>query len=335
MPCRHDRALGCTSVVIGGAAAQSHELESWNLMRSAEETSEGRAHITSQTAAFWMSALAQLFKARVVGLLVFASIAGALVGAHGWPGWHRLVLLVTTGALAATGSSVINEYLEREPDARMQRTRSRPMVTGAIQAAPWVWVLGAAMIAAPAVAVLPANPALALFLTLGAIIYIGVYTLWLKPRSPLNVVIGGAAGSCAVLSGGAAVGAWNDPGVLALALLVFFWSPTHFWSLALACREDYARAGTPMLPVVTTPRRAAAWGLVHALLSGGVGLALALQPGLGWVYLAPTLGVTAVLWRQAAGLVIHPTREQAWRLFHTSNLYLGLVLVFAGAAIVL
>ena len=85
------------------------------------------------------------------------------------------------------------------------------MVTGAIPAAAWVWVLGAAMIAAPAIAVLPANPALALFLTLGAIIYIGVYTLWLKPRSPLNVVIGGTAGSCAVLSGGAAVGAWSDP----------------------------------------------------------------------------------------------------------------------------
>ena len=122
-------------------------------------------------------------------------------------------------------------------------------------------------------AVLPANPALALFLTLGAIIYIGVYTLWLKPRSPLNVVIGGAAGSCAVLSGGAAVGAWSDPGVLALALLVFFWSPTHFWSLALACREDYERAGTPMLPVVTTARRAATWGLIHAMASGVAGLA--------------------------------------------------------------
>ena len=90
-----------------------------------------------------------------------------------------------------------------------------------------------------------------------------------------------------------------------------------------------------MLPVVTTPRRAAAWGLVHALASGVVGLAPALLLGWGWAYALPTLAVTLVLWREAGRLVAHPTRDQAWRLFHTSNVYLGLVLVFAGAASVL
>jgi heme o synthase len=301
-------------------------------MKCAENSRGGLPPVIADSEVSLACSLTQLFKLRVVGLLVFAAMAGAFAGAHGWPGAGRLLLLCIVGGLASTGASAINEYLERDADARMARTADRPMVTGAIPAAAWVWVLGVVMIAAPAVAVLPANPALALFLTLGAIIYIGVYTLWLKPRSPLNVVIGGAAGSCAVLSGGAAVGAWSDFGVLALALLIFFWSPTHFWSLALACREDYERAGTPMLPVVTTARRAAMWGLIHALASGLAGLALALQPGWGWAYALPTLAVTLLLWREAVCLVAHPTRAQAWRLFHTSNVYLGLVLVFAGVA---
>ena len=93
------------------------------------------------------------------------------------------------------------------------------------------------------------NPALATAIGVGAIIYIGVYTIWLKPRSILNIVIGGAAGSMAVISGGAASHAWNSAGVLSLALLVFIWTPTHFWSLAMAYRNDYASAGFPMLPV--------------------------------------------------------------------------------------
>ena len=270
--------------------------------------------------------LSRLFKWRVVALLLFAAFAGAFLGAGGWSGTGAVVILSLTGGLAAAGASAINQHLEREADALMVRTWNRPLVTGAIVRSGWVPFVGAVLIVVPVLLVLSSNPALALWVALGSIIYLGVYTMWLKPRTPLNVVIGGAAGSCAVLSGGAAVGAGADLGVLGLALLLFLWSPTHFWSLALACRDDYARAQVPMLPVVTTPRRAAFWSLAHAVGSGVVGLALACHPALGVFYLLPVLAVTLYLLRQSYRSVLCPSEGRAWRLFHASNFYLGVLL---------
>lgn len=271
--------------------------------------------------------LVTLFKLRIVALLLFAAVAGAFLGAGGWPGPTTLTVLLVAGGFAAGGASALNEYLEREADARMGRTRNRPLVTGEIARPGWVAVLGTAMILAPSLAVLSTNPALAFFLVLGAIIYVGVYTLWLKPRTAWNIVIGGAAGSCAVLSGGAAAGAWADPGVLALALVIFLWTPIHFWSLAVVYREDYARAGVPMLPVRTTPRRAAFWGLVHGVAGGLTGLALILHPALGPLYLVPVLGATLVLLREGWRLFARPSGRQASRVFHASNLYLAVLLL--------
>ncbi|NOZ28905.1 MAG: protoheme IX farnesyltransferase [Chloroflexi bacterium] len=270
--------------------------------------------------------LAVLFKLRIVTLLLFSAAAGLFLGAGRWPGPGPLLLLLVTGGVTAAGASALNEYLEREADARMRRTRQRPLVAGTLSRTAWVPVLGMAMISIPALAVLPGNPALAFFLAAGAIVYLGVYTIWLKPRTVLNIVIGGAAGSCAVLSGGAVVGAWTDPGVLGLAAVVFFWTPIHFWSLALVYREDYARAGVPMLPVRTTSRRAAFWGAVHGLVAGMIGVMLARHPALGPLYLAFTSAVTLYLLAQGVRLVVHPSRRRAWRLFHASNFYLAVVL---------
>ena len=148
------------------------------------------------------------------------------------PAWKSVV-----GGLAAAGSSALNQYLERDSDRTMKRTRKRPLVTGAIARPGWIPYLATLMILLPSLAVLPFNPALTFFLLLGAVIYVGLYTLWLKPRTLLNIVLGGAAGSAAVLSGSAAAGAWNDPGAVTLALLVFLWTPCHFWSLAIVYQE--------------------------------------------------------------------------------------------------
>ena len=273
--------------------------------------------------------LIALFKLRVVLLLLFAAVAGVFVGAGEWPGVKPLVLLLLTGGVTSAGASAINEYLERESDARMQRTRQRPLVTGTISRPRWILALGSVMVVTPALVVLPNNPTLSFFLISGAAIYVGVYTIWLKPRTPLNIVIGGTAGSCTVLSGGAAVGAWADPGVLALALLVFLWTPIHFWSLALAYRDDYERAGVPMLPVRTTPRRSALWGALHSLAGGVTGLALSLHPSLGLLYLIPTVVATLYLWSASGRLIVQPTRQRARQTFHISNFYLALVLLFA------
>lgn len=270
-----------------------------------------------------------LFKVRVVSLLVLAALGGLFLGARGWPGVGPLLLVLVTGGLAAMGSSAWNQYLERGSDALMARTRRRPLVTGAIARPSWVPYAATAMIAAPVLAVLPFNPALALFLVLGAIIYVVIYTIWLKPRTNLNIVIGGLAGSAAVLAGGAAVQAWTAPAVIALAILLFFWTPIHFWALALVYREDYARANVPMLPVTTSGRAAAGWGFLHGVGAGLAGVGLAFQPGLGPVYGLPVAVMTGLLLYQGARLIADPTPRRAYRLFHTSNFYLFVVLLAA------
>ena len=181
--------------------------------------------------------LISLFKLRVVSLLLFAAIGGAFLGAGGIPSWAALITLIATGTLAAGGASAINQYLERESDSHARRTRLRPLASGDIEH-PWiVLAIAISMILVAVAAVFPSNPTMSFYLALGALIYVGVYTIWLKPRSVLNIVIGGAAGSCAVMTGGAAVGAANDPGVIALAMLVFLWTPAHFWALQCSIKR--------------------------------------------------------------------------------------------------
>ena len=286
-----------------------------------------KAPATLQAGVSLRKSLLVLFKVRVVLLLLFAAVAGAFITTSGWPGASTLAVLLIAGGMAAAGASAINQYLEQELDARMERTHRRPLAARAFIRPEWIPYLGALMILLPSLAVLPFSPALTFFLLLGAAIYIVVYTIWLKPRTPLNIVVGGAAGSAAVLSGSAAAGDWNEPGAAILALLVFLWTPTHFWSLAIAYRDDYARGGVPMLPVQAGPRTAASWVLLHA--SGAVlaALVLAAHPALGWLYLAPVGLASTALLVMSALLIAKPGKERALALFHTSNLYLGIVML--------
>ena len=268
-----------------------------------------------------------LFKLRVVFLLLVAATAGAFLAAGGWPGLGTLLLTWLTGGMAAAGASAINQYWERFSDQSMGRTRQRPLASGAIANPRWVPAVGLLLIFIPSLAVLPFNPPLTTFLLLGAFIYVVIYTIWLKPRTLLNVVIGGAAGSAAVLSGSAAAGAWNAPGALVLAAILFLWSPFHFWSLALLYRDEYARADFPMLPTTTSPRQAAWWVMSHTLPTGMSGLLLALLPSLGWVYFVPVFAVTADLLLRNVKLIIDPSPRHARSMFLSSNLYLLVVLV--------
>ena len=270
-----------------------------------------------------------LFKLRVVILLVLSSLGGALLASGGTISAANLGLLLVTGILSASGASAINQYLERSSDALMRRTLNRPLANGLISK-PGI-ILGVAVgfiLLAIGLALNAGNPALAVFLALGASIYIGIYTVWLKPRTVLNIVIGGAAGSCAVLSGSAAAGNWSEPGAVALALLIFIWTPTHFWSLAMAFRDDYSRAGVPMLPTVVSDRATAWWIALHTVATAVVALMLAVHPELGMVYLIPIVLATVwILWHSIR-LITHPERQQAFKVFKISNLYLGLVLIF-------
>ncbi len=284
-----------------------------------------RGRTLSRTLGDALATVVVLFKLRVVLLLLFAALGGAMLGSMGAPTMGELALLMLTGTLSAAGSSALNQYIERNRDGDMKRTRRRPLVTGTIRPTPVLVSAASMVLGGSAIAWLAGNPALAAWLAIGALIYVGVYTIWLKPRSVLNVVIGGAAGSAAVISGGAAVGAWADGGVWLLAGLLFTWSPMHFWSLALAYRTDYARVDVPMLPVVLHRDRAVFWMLAHAVATVIFGLLLG--PALGWLYLVPVVPGSAWLLRESAALARDYSGARALSVFKVSNIYLTLVLL--------
>ena len=274
----------------------------------------------------FLKTLVTLFKLRIVILLLFAALGGAFLGAQGVPTLKEVIAVIITGTLAAGGASAINQYLEIKSDAQMRRTMKRPLAAGVIERPALVlWVAGA-MVLAAVLMVLFTRPAMALYLFLGALIYVGVYTIWLKPRSVLNIVIGGAAGSMAVMTGGAAVGAASDPGVIVLALLLFLWTPAHFWALAMFYEEDYARADVPMLPVKATAGNTAWWIFAHAASTGLAAVLLAVHPALGWTYFVPTVIITVMMMISSLRLIRNPERKQAIKLFVLSNIFLAMVL---------
>ncbi len=281
---------------------------------------------------YLLGQFAVLFKVRVVALLLLAAIGGAFLGAGGRPAWMDLLVLALSGFSAAAGASAINQILERDVDGRMKRTLRRPMVTGSLRHPNGLLALAIAMAIVPSLALLSSNPALAFFLLLGAVIYVGVYTIWLKPRTILNIVLGGAAGSAAVLAGGAAVGAWQAPAVLILSLLVFAWTPSHFWSLSLLYRKDYQRSGFPMIGASTPVGSAGVWILVHTVVTGLAGLGLALTPGLGWGYALVSAGAFAWWLSTGVALLRSPSPAQIRRAFMASNGYLMIILLAAAGA---
>jgi protoheme IX farnesyltransferase len=217
----------------------------------------------------------------------------------------------------------------------MARTRGRAFVTGALSASPaWLYLIGLMLVASVGAAAWVLNPVSALFVFLGAFFYGVVYTVWLKRRTWWNIVIGGLAGSFAVLAGAAAVDPSLGPLPLLLALVLFLWTPPHFWSLAIAHRSDYAEAGIPMLPVVAGDARAARAVLIATLLLVAVSL-LPVLFGAGSIYLAGAVAGGAYFILRAAALSRSPSRRTAMASFLASLLQLSLLLIAASADTVL
>jgi protoheme IX farnesyltransferase len=208
-------------------------------------------------------------------------------------------------------------------------------VTGALKHGLfWLWVIGAMVVSSCIAVLVAANALAALYVFLGAFTYGVVYTVWLKRRTWWNIVVGGLAGSFAVLAGAAAVSPAPGPEALALALVLFLWTPPHFWSLAIACRADYAAAGVPMLPVVVGDARAAraihlsAWLLVTASL-------LPALFSMGILYLASAAAGGAFFLLRCRALVQQPSRETARAAFLASLVQLAAVLFGAIADVAL
>ena len=262
--------------------------------------------------------LIALTKPGVTGVLVFTSMATALAGGGAALAFARLMLLGAAGALAAGGASALNHYFEREVDAQMPRTAGRPLPSGMLvpPAAALVWGLGLCL-AGVAVAVLSLPIGSAIFITLGILIYVPLYTLFLKRRSVLNIVIGGAAGSCAVLAGWAAADVGWRLMPVALAATVFFWTPAHFWAFAILHDVEYRLAGFPMLPSVVGSQRAAPYVFLHAALTVAASLLALRGLPLGLVAIAGAvlLVVCVRLWRL-------PNHARARSVYMVSNYYL-------------
>ncbi|MGA8053173.1 MAG: heme o synthase [Burkholderiales bacterium] len=211
----------------------------------------------------------------------------------------------------------------------MQRTRKRPFVSGRLaHHRGWPLLIAAMTALAVAAAWLAVNPYAALYTFLGGFFYAIVYTVWLKRRTWWNIVIGGLAGSFAVLAGAAAVTPALSPEALLLAFILFLWTPPHFRSLAIAFRDDYKAAGVPMLPVVKGDRVAGKAILVHAVLLVALSLAMALMRP-GWIYLAFAAAGGWYFIKHALRVAAEPNRVTAMRCFHASLMQLSLVLLGA------
>ena len=271
-----------------------------------------------------------LFKLRIGLVIGFTAVVGlAITPGRSMAGWEVLLLMLAV-TLASAAAGAFNQYYERDVDARMRRTSRRAFVTGRLHAST-AWLAAIVAIGASGVllAALAFNAAAAAYTFLGAFTYGVVYTVWLKRRTSWNIVIGGLAGSFAVLAGAAAV----TPDVaaplpLAFAFILFLWTPPHFWSLAIACRDDYAAAGIPMLPIVTGDARAARIVFASACMLVAASVVPAML-GMGAVYLASAIAGGAWLLAKAWALAHMPDRRHAMATFHASLVQLTMLLVAA------
>ena len=281
-----------------------------------------------------MRAVLNLFKVRIGVAIALAAAAGLAVE-DGALGFQKSLILVLAVLAASAAAGAFNQYVERDLDVKMARTSKRPFVTGALKHGLfWLWVIGAMVVSSCIAVLVAANALAALYVFLGAFTYGVVYTVWLKRRTWWNIVVGGLAGSFAVLAGAAAVSPAPGPEALALALVLFLWTPPHFWSLAIACRADYAAAGVPMLPVVVGDARAAR--AIH--LSAWLLVAASLLPAffsMGILYLASAAAGGAFFLLRCRALVRQPSRETARAAFLASLVQLAAVLFGAIADVAL
>jgi len=270
-----------------------------------------------------------LFKLRIGVLIMITALVGMAVSPGPAPSLAQVLVLALSVLIASASAGAFNQYVEHESDRLMARTRKRAFATGALPHHPaWLALMAVLLAGAVAAAWLVLNAAAALYVFLGAFFYGVVYTLWLKRRTALNIVIGGLAGSFAVLAGAAAIDPNLGPLPVLLALVLFLWTPPHFWSLAIANKTDYADAGVPMLPVVVGTERAAriVLGSTVALFVASL---LPLGFGAGPVYAVGALVGGLHFVHKSWLLVRQPSRSTAMGSFFASLIQLSLLLVAA------
>ncbi len=278
-----------------------------------------------------------LTKPKIIPLLLLASLGAAVAAARGVPTLSVIVGLLVGGSLASGGALALNSYLEVGTDSKMKRTRNRPLPAGRIVPPRHALYLGLGLIAAGVVvAALTVDATAVFFIALGAFVYVPIYTVILKPRTSWNIVLGGFAGSCAALAGWYAVTSANALTGWVLAALVFVWTPSHFWSLAVLTEQDYSSVGIPMLPSVVGPEAATKYIVANTLLLIPVSLLFAFYlAGVGLaVYLAVAVAFGAALLGTNIKLYRDPSKANAWLAFKFSSPYLAVIFAAAMVAVV-
>ena len=268
-----------------------------------------------------VAAYVALTKPRIIELLLITTVPSMVLAAGAWPGTWLVLATLIGGSLSAGGANTLNMYYDRDIDEIMRRTRARPLarhevpprnafvfgVALGVAGFVWLWVFTTLLAAAISTAAL--------------LFYVFVYTKRLKRATVQNIVIGGAAGAAPTLVGWAAVSGTVGVPAWVLFLIVFYWTPPHFWALALRYQDDYAAAGVPMLPVVAGVEATTRRMLLYTGLMVGVSLLLVPLGGMSWIYLGSAVGLGAWFLWDTWRVVRHP--EDAMRLFTTSTVYLS------------
>jgi protoheme IX farnesyltransferase len=275
----------------------------------------------------------RLTKPRVIELLLVTTVPAMILAAGETPSIPLILAVLLGGALAAGGANTINCWIERDRDQLMRRTHNRPLPAGIVEPV-HALVFGIALeIVAFAWLTLTVNLLAASLAVSAMLFYVFVYTIWLKPRSPQNIVIGGAAGAVPVLVGWAAVTGELAAPAWVLFAIVFFWTPPHFWALALRYHDDYLAAGVPMLPVVKGTAAATRGILIYSVIVVGVTLVLAPVADLGLLYIVAAVVLGAALVIEAVRLRRDPDR--ALSFFKFSNAYLAALFVAVAADVLI
>lgn len=262
-----------------------------------------------------------LTKPRIIELLLITTVPAMVLADGGWPGTWLVIATLIGGTLSAGGANALNSYLDRDIDEVMRRTRRRPLARHAVPPTNAL-VFGVLLGVAGFAWLWWATNLLAAAISTGALLfYVFVYTMALKRTSVQNIVIGGAAGAAPVLVGWAAVTNTVAIPAWVLFLVVFYWTPPHFWALAVRYKDDYEAAGVPMLPVVAGVEATTRRMLLYTGLMVGVTLVLVPLAGMGWIYLVAAIGLGGWFLWDTWRVYRDPT--QAMRLFTTSTVYLS------------
>ena len=277
-----------------------------------------------------VSELLALSKPRVIELLITTALPAMFLAANGFPNAVKIFGVLIGGTLAAGSSNAINSIIEKDIDNNMNRTRMRPMAQNRLGTKlAWTFAI-LSQVFAFTIVLVTCNIVAAGFTLLASFIYVFIYTIWLKPRSDQNIVIGGAAGALPAIIGYSAISSNVTWQPVVMFLVIFFWTPAHFWALAIFHIEDYKRGGFPMLPITRGRKYAAKAMFIYALLTVVTSILLFADDALSYMYLATA--VTAGIWFLAESYRLTRNSEKIhrgryMRFFHISNGYLALLFI--------